>query len=149
MNIFRCKILTKRFPFLTARNTILCTRRLQPPRDDCALREQWVSIVSMTWVGCVGRFSLTGKGLMYCIRNEPVNIVLFLIFSSSCNICILVYVYHFVRFLKNRLPDLEQNWASLRQNLSSGFSPKRVSNQSPQLQRLSRKLKFHLYHIYI
>ena len=35
-------------------------------------------------------------------------------------------------------------WASTRQNLSSGFPTKRVSNQSPQLQRLARILKFHL-----
>ena len=31
-----------------------------------------------------------------------------------------------------------------RENLSSGFPKKRVSYQSPQLQRLTRKLKFHL-----
>ena len=34
-------------------------------------------------------------------------------------------------------------WASSRGNLSSGLLTKRVSNQSPQLQRLARKLKFH------
>ena len=34
-------------------------------------------------------------------------------------------------------------WASLRENLSSGFPSKRDSNQSPQLQRRSRKSKFH------
>ena len=33
-------------------------------------------------------------------------------------------------------------WASLRENLSLGFPTKRVSNQSPQLQRLARILKF-------
>ena len=27
-------------PLLTASYTILCTRRLQPPRDDCAVRVQ-------------------------------------------------------------------------------------------------------------
>ena len=32
--------------------------------------------------------------------------------------------------------------AALRQNLSSGFSTKRVSNQSPLLQRLASELKF-------
>ena len=36
-------------------------------------------------------------------------------------------------------------WASSRENLSLGFLPKRVSNQSLQLQRLARKLKFHLF----
>ena len=36
------------------------------------------------------------------------------------------------------------DWASLRENLSSGFPTKRVSNQSRQQQRLARKLKFHL-----
>ena len=40
-------------------------------------------------------------------------------------------------------------WASSRENLSSGFPTKRVLNQSPQLQRLARKLKFHLYQVYI
>ena len=33
-------------------------------------------------------------------------------------------------------------WASTRENLSSGVSKKRDSNQSTQLQRLARKLKF-------
>ena len=34
-------------------------------------------------------------------------------------------------------------WASTRENSSLGFPTKRVSNQSPQLQRLARELKFH------
>ena len=33
-------------------------------------------------------------------------------------------------------------WASSRENLSSGFPTKRDINQSPQLQKLARKLKF-------
>ena len=36
------------------------------------------------------------------------------------------------------------NWVSSLENLSSGFPTKRVSNQSPQLQRLARKVKFHM-----
>ena len=36
------------------------------------------------------------------------------------------------------------NWASTRQNLSSGFLTKRDSNQSPQLQRLARNFKISL-----
>ena len=39
-------------------------------------------------------------------------------------------------------------WASTQQNLSSVFPTKRVSNQSLQLQRLARKLKFHLQQVY-
>ena len=39
---------------------------------------------------------------------------------------------------------LDSNWALSRENLSSGCPTKQVSNQSPQLQRLARKLKFHL-----
>ena len=35
-------------------------------------------------------------------------------------------------------------WASQRANLSLGFLTKQVSNQSPQLHRLARNLKFHL-----
>ena len=38
---------------------------------------------------------------------------------------------------------LVSTWALLRENLSSGFLTKRVSNQSPQLQRLAGNLKFH------
>ena len=40
-------------------------------------------------------------------------------------------------------------WASSRQNLSSVFPTWRVSNPSPQLQRLSRKWKFNLYYVYL
>ena len=35
-------------------------------------------------------------------------------------------------------------WASSQANLSSGCPTKPVSKQSPQVQRLTRKLKFHL-----
>ena len=35
-------------------------------------------------------------------------------------------------------------WALRQENLSSGFFKKRSSNQSPQLHRLSRNLKFRL-----
>ena len=35
--------MTKVCPFLTTRYIILCTRRLQAPRDDCADRVQWFS----------------------------------------------------------------------------------------------------------
>ena len=41
------------------------------------------------------------------------------------------------RYARNR-PRGVSNWASSRENLPSGFPPKRVSNQSPQLQRLAR-----------
>ena len=44
-NYFRSKILTKILTFSTARYTILCTCRLQPPSDDCAVRVQWFSSV--------------------------------------------------------------------------------------------------------
>ena len=48
MNNFRSKILTKILPFLTARYTILCTRRLQPPRDECSVRVQY-SLACYSW----------------------------------------------------------------------------------------------------
>ena len=44
---------------------------------------------------------------------------------------------------------LGYNWASSRQNLSSRYSTKRDSNQSAQLQRLARKLKFRLWQAWI
>ena len=37
--------------------------------------------------------------------------------------------------------ELDFIWASIRQNLSSGFLTKQDENQSPQLQRLARKIK--------
>ena len=37
--------MTKLLPLLTARYTILFTRRLQPPRDNFAVRVQWLSSV--------------------------------------------------------------------------------------------------------
>ena len=40
-------------------------------------------------------------------------------------------------------------WASSRENLSSGFPTKRVTDQSPQLQRLARKFKIHLKQVYV
>ena len=40
-------------------------------------------------------------------------------------------------------------WASTRENLSSGFPKKGVSNQSPQLQGLARKLKFHVANLHM
>ena len=46
MNIFRSKKKHDQIlPLLTAMYNILCTRRLQPPRDDCAVRAQWFSSV--------------------------------------------------------------------------------------------------------
>ena len=47
MNIFTSKKLNKILPLLTARYSILCTRRLQPPRDGCAVRVQWFSSVNL------------------------------------------------------------------------------------------------------
>ena len=40
-------------------------------------------------------------------------------------------------------------WALTRQNLSSGFQTKRVSTQSPQLQRLARKLELRLFVLFV
>ena len=37
---------------------------------------------------------------------------------------------------------MDVKWASMQQNLSSGFPTNPDSNQSPQLLRLARKLEF-------
>ena len=50
----------------------------------------------------------------------------------------------FMQTNAEKISDRNRIWASSRENLSSGFPTKRVSNQSPQLQRLARKLKFYL-----
>ena len=47
-----------------------------------------------------------------------------------------------LQFVRINFRILGNIWASSRENLSSGFPTKRVSNQSPQLQRLASKLKF-------
>ena len=56
-------------------------------------------------------------------------------------------LHHFQKWVKNfeksyNVHLLGQILASSRQNLSSGFPTKRDSNQSPQLQRLARKVEF-------
>ena len=60
---------------------------------------------------------------------------------------ILLHCIH--EWVTSGLPRMARNmsfviWASSRQNLSSGFPTKQVSNHSSQLQRLAKKLKFHL-----
>ena len=40
--------MTKILPLLTAMYTIMCSRRLQSPRDNCAVRVQWLSSVRNT-----------------------------------------------------------------------------------------------------
>ena len=45
---------------------------------------------------------------------------------------------------QSAVSNLHIKWVSSRENLTLGLPTKRVSNQSPQLQRLARKLKFHL-----
>ena len=59
------------------------------------------------------------------------------------------YIKDTIYYLQALLPYTCIIWASLRENLSSGFPTKRVSKQSPQLQRLARKLNFHLWQVYI
>ena len=48
---------------------------------------------------------------------------------------------HLVRYVET-LSSATRTWASSREILSSGYQRKRVSNQSRQLQRLARRLKF-------
>ena len=61
MNNFGSKIFTNILPFLTAMYTILCTRRLQPPRDDCAGRVQWFYSMMTSGMGMQKRHALLGK----------------------------------------------------------------------------------------
>ena len=53
----------------------------------------------------------------------------------------MFWVIHELNYMSN---EAAIKWASSRQNLSLGFPTKHVSNQSPQVQGLTRKLKFHL-----
>ena len=45
--------------------------------------------------------------------------------------------------------DYDIIWAESRENMSLGFTTKRFSNQSLQLQRLANELKFRLYKVSI
>ena len=74
MNIFRSKIFTKILPFLTARYTILCTRRLQPPRDDCAGQVQWFSSVMTSGMGMQKRHALKSINHWW-LTDFPGNVI--------------------------------------------------------------------------
>ena len=89
-------------------------------------------------IGCVG-FQMSNRVI------KPVSLILLYGLISlnkpvfglqACTDKVLQRLSKYVR--------VHSKWASPRENLSSGFPPKRVSNQSPQLQRLAKKLKFHL-----
>ena len=55
-----------------------------------------------------------------------------IILSCALNIHVVVgWCYHY------------NNWSSSRENLSSGFPTKQLKNQSLQLQRLAKNLKFY------
>ena len=78
MDIFRSKKITKIIPLLTDRYSILCTRRLQPPRDDCVVRVQCFSGVNMCLVEKQEN-EILSKGL----------VILFVSFPTGCNCLIL------------------------------------------------------------
>ena len=74
-------------------------------------------------------------------------LLLFLIIVDIFVVIFLIYL----RYGKKKDPDEVSKiktsvikWAVTRENLSLGFSTKRVSNQSPQLHRLAIKLKFYV-----
>ena len=86
------------------------------------------------------------KGLLYvvqkcyltedeCSENDRFHILYFHKHLSSDTFIIKSHRYNPIGALK---------WALSRENLSSRCPTKRVSDQFPQLQRLARKLKFHL-----
>ena len=62
---FMDKILTKILLFLTAMYTILFPRRLQPTRDFCAVRVQWLSTCSMRSSGLYNESDLS-----FCIGHK-------------------------------------------------------------------------------
>ena len=93
---------------------------------------------------------------------------LWITYTFSMNPClaidyVLIYCNQILNFIKifaqsspvsevdsstckcSKMSNLYTIWALSWQNLSSGFLKKRDSNQSPQLQRLDRKLKFRLW----
>ena len=97
---------------------------------------------------------------IHCLKWDPYTVnefssvgqngtVLFwLLDETATNICLNVHEAEVPDDLLRLKHGVTMNktsiWASSRQNLSSGFPTKRVSNQSPRLQGLARKLKFHL-----
>ena len=83
--------MTKILPLLTAMYSILCTRRLQPPRDDCPVRVQWFSSVTF---GAINRFGIywpsTVLSLIYRENSRIFNIfkfpcIFFIFITASLN----------------------------------------------------------------
>ena len=76
---------------------------------------------------------------VYCVRigfeQSPKDTFLLLLFFST-KTCQTFGPAHDI------MVRMHVKWALSRQNLSTGSPRKRDSNQSPQLQRLARKLKF-------
>ena len=54
----------------------------------------------------------------------------------------MIYFHHLKIRVCRKGAHVSMIWASSRENLSSGFPKKRVTNKIPQLHRLARKLKF-------
>ena len=72
-------------------------------------------------------YILRTRGITYILRTGGGGIMI----CCTCNIC--------PRAVEQ---PTEINDATTRENLSSGLPTKRISNQSPRLNRLARKLKF-------
>ena len=87
----------------------------------CLLNAMWLQCKSVTLsVGIFIHFMISV--FFVCLQNVLLNL------NSNTAMC--------------ETESISYIWASTRQELSSGFPTKRDSNQSPQLQRLARKLKF-------
>ena len=87
--------------------------------------------------GWTGSFESTHVKMPHCWKSHAAAHVQYLTVSKNYSAnCTYVLCRNII-------------WASSQENLSSGFQAKPVSNQPPQLQWLARKLKFHLYQVYI
>ena len=91
--------------------------------------------------------TLQSQSVAYCL---PVTVTLTSGFNSRKFVFLGAFVtlWHLSCFFSEapRICTIQKSqiWTSSQQNLSWGFQTEQDSNQSPQLQRLARKLNFHL-----
>ena len=107
------------------------------------LTEHHLEILNLTR-SCTGSFESTLVKMPHCWKSHVMAQFVFSLFYVSARLRVKSNTKIMVS-LGFIWSSVQNNWASSREKLSSGFPSKRVSNRSPQLQRLARKLKFYVF----
>ena len=125
-------------PLFTSWNVIHCTYIIMLPANFCWVRMQWKKLGKNTECLLIVEFPWNPGDLS---KGTPVKVL-----SKPITIEMITKAIGRMDLSKSNGPS-GIIWASSRQNLSSGYPTKRDSNQSPKLQRLARKLKFHSWQV--